>query len=79
MTQINTLLYSTPTNQGQQIVEVQDRQKRSIKKACKKALWFLDSFGLDIISIVTSTNRTQETNTVDYTQSTSPVLPTTIK
>lgn len=45
-----------PSNAGKGLDEVCERQQRrkiaSIKEATKKALWFLDSFNVDIMSIV---------------------------
>ena len=57
------------TNQGKGLDEVGERQRRRkiliLRESCKRALWFADSFNVDIISLLVETKKTKEQLTVD--------------
>ena len=58
-----------PYNNGKPLDEVQERQRRrkvhAIKEGVKKALWFCDSFGLDLLS-VSFKSKAGRSVTLDY-------------
>ena len=68
--EIENIVYLLPTDKGKTLDEVEERQRRrklmSLKEASKKALWFLDSFHIDIQSIIIKTRRKHEVITIDY-------------
>ena len=59
-------------NTGKGIDEVKERQRRrkimALKESCKKAMWFADSFHLDLASVIFRTRKSKEVLSLDYTQ-----------
>ena len=59
-------------NRGKGIDEVGKRQRRrkitAIKESCKKALWFLDSFNVDVTNIFLKTRKSKEVIVWDMNQ-----------
>ncbi len=57
-------------NNGKGIDEVGERQKRrklaSLRETCKRALWFTDSFNVDLLGIIFKTKNTLEEISIDY-------------
>lgn len=57
-------------NRGKGIDEVGKRQRRrkitAIKESCKKALWFLDSFNVDVTNIFLKTRKSKEVIALGY-------------
>ena len=64
------IVYPLSADKGKPLDEVEERQHRrklmSLKEASKKAPWFLDSFHIDIQSIIVKTRRKHEVITLDY-------------
>ena len=60
----------TLTNKGRPLDAVAQRQWRrkvqAIKESCKKALWFLDSFNLDVESVIMRVKGSQDVISLDY-------------
>ena len=60
-------------NKGKGIDEVEERQKRrkvsQLKESCRSALWFSDSFNLDLLSIYFQVKNTDECISIDYQSS----------
>ena len=58
------------TNKGRQLDSVGERQRRrkiqAIKESCKKALWFLDSFHLDVQSVIMRVKGSQDVISLNY-------------
>ena len=57
-------------NNGKGIDEVGERQKRrklaSLRETCKRALWFTDSFNVDLLGIIFKTKSNLEEISIDY-------------
>ena len=68
--QLNQFTYSGLENKGKAIDSVEERQKRrkitAIKEASKKALWFLDSFNVNVMDIILKRKTTEEVITLNY-------------
>ena len=62
-----------PQNKGKGIDKVEERQKRrkvsQLKESCRSALWFSDSFNLDLLSIYFQVKNTDECISIDYQSS----------
>lgn len=69
---LNTYTSSSIMNKGKGIDEVAERQRRrkisSIKEATKKALHFLDSFNIDVNSIILQAKTSKEIITLNYSE-----------
>lgn len=67
---LKSITLTSPVNSGRPIDVVQERQRRrkisTLKEASKKALWFADSFNLDLVSIILKTRNTQEVLSLEY-------------
>uniref|UniRef100_A0A1X7T1F4 Uncharacterized protein n=1 Tax=Amphimedon queenslandica TaxID=400682 RepID=A0A1X7T1F4_AMPQE len=63
LTTLNNVTYHPPSNTGKSIDEVGERQRRrklmTLREASKKALWFLDSFNIDVQSIIVKTRNNE--------------------
>ena len=74
MRKINSESDGKLQNKGKGINEVESRQKRRkilrLKESCKSALWFSDSFNLDLLSIYFQVKNMDETSTLQYNQPT---------
>ena len=72
---INSVCSQPLTNQGRGLDEVAERQRRRkitlLRESCKRALWFTDSFNVDIINLLVKTRTTDEQLTIDITPSSS--------
>lgn len=72
MSNLKNLTHTPAINSGRSLNEVGERQRRrkiaSLKEASKKALWFLDSFNLDVTSILLKIKGSEEVVTLQYSQ-----------
>ena len=63
-------------NRGRGVDEVAERQRRRkillLRESCKRALWFTDSFNVDIISLLARTRTTNEELKIDVCAASSP-------
>lgn len=66
-------------NRGRGLDEVEERQRRrkikNLQESCKRALWFTDSFNIDVLSIVCRMRKSKETISIDVPHP-SPPPPT---
>lgn len=70
---LKSLSMTSPTNLGKPIDEVQERQRRRklamLKEGCKHALWFTDSFGLDLLHVVFRSRNSSEHVSLEFNTS----------
>ncbi len=70
-----TVLTTTDVNKGKGIDEVAERQRRRnmmvLKEACERALWFTDSFNIDLLGIIFKPKTSNENITLNYNNPTS--------
>lgn len=70
LTSLKNVTYHPPPNTGKSIDEVGERQRRrklmTLREASKKALWFLDSFNIDVQSIIVKTRNSNELISIEY-------------
>ena len=68
--QVMRMSQGQPINYGKGIDEVQERQRRRklsiLKEGCKTALWFGNTFNIDLVSIVFRTRISNQSITLDY-------------
>ena len=69
MERIKEICSQPLTNRGKGLDEVAERQRRrkilALRESCKRALWFTDSFNIDIISLLANTRTSNEQLTID--------------
>ena len=69
MDKINELCRQPLANKGKGIDEVAKRQRRRkvtvLRQSCERALWFTDSFNVDIISLLVKRRTKNETLSID--------------
>ena len=57
-------------NAGQGIDDVKERQRRrkmmALREGCKRALWFADSFNVDLLRVVFQSRKTREPINIVY-------------
>ncbi len=72
---ITFLTVSSTINTGRGIDEVAQRQQRwkmtVLREACERALWFTDSFNIDLLGIIFKTKTSNENITLNYNNPTS--------
>ena len=70
ISQVNRLTHTSYENNGKGIDSVGERQRRrkitTIKESCKKALWFLDSFNVNVTNVILKMKMSDEIITLNY-------------
>ena len=67
---IKDMTTDVPVNFGKGLDEVQERQRRrkmmTLREGCKRALWFADSFQIDLLKLVFCSKETGKPIEIEY-------------